>query len=67
MAVVGQIGAEVEAKDKGKKGSGAYIVTGKCEAVLNEGVLGPLREKGVDERIWEFTVGELERVRGLDG
>lgn len=50
----------------GRKGSGAYIVTGKCEAVLNQGVLKPLRDNGVHEKIWDYTVGELERVKGWD-
>ena len=57
--------ADVAVGTDGKKGSGAYIVTGKCEAVLSEAVLKPLRETGVDEKIWEHTVGELERIKGL--
>ncbi|KAK5657629.1 hypothetical protein OQA88_2701 [Cercophora sp. LCS_1] len=48
----------------GEKGSGAYTVNEKSEVVRNEKVLGRLREEGLGSRIWEFTVGEFERILG---
>lgn len=48
----------------GKKGSGAYTVNEKCEVIRNDKVLGPLRGEGMVEKVWEFTVRELERILG---
>jgi hypothetical protein len=48
----------------GKKGSGAYTVNEKCEAVVNSKVLQPYREDGLDGKVWEYTMAEYERILG---
>ncbi|KAH8912905.1 hypothetical protein BR93DRAFT_123084 [Coniochaeta sp. PMI_546] len=48
----------------GKKGSGAYTVNEKCEVVRNDRIMVPLREKRMDEKLWEFTMREFERILG---
>jgi len=48
----------------GKKGSGAYAVNEKCEAVVNNKVLQRYREDGLDEKVWEYTMAEYERILG---
>lgn len=54
-------GCEMTGSD-GVKGSGCYGVGANSEPALNEGVLGPMREKGVDGKIWDHTMGEFDRV-----
>ncbi|KAM7189187.1 hypothetical protein V8F33_010189 [Rhypophila sp. PSN 637] len=65
-AEVGEKGGEVVAVGSdGKKGSGAYTVNGKCETVFSHGVLKPYRDEGIDARIWEHTLEELERIKAM--
>ncbi|KAH6647134.1 short-chain dehydrogenases/reductase [Truncatella angustata] len=56
------VGNTLALGSNGKKGSGSYTVNEKPEAVHNDKVLVPLREDGSDVKIWEHTLGELERV-----
>ncbi|KAH8664546.1 hypothetical protein BX600DRAFT_437087 [Xylariales sp. PMI_506] len=48
----------------GVKGGGAYAIDEKQEAVVNDKILKPLRENGMDIKIWEHTKEEIERVLG---
>lgn len=49
----------------GKEGSGSYAVGANSEPAPNEGVLGPIREKGVDGKIWDHTMGEFDRIAAI--
>lgn len=59
-----EVNTDLAVGSNGQKGSGAYTVNEKAEAVHNDAVLGPLRENGSDVKIWKHTLGELERVLG---
>jgi NAD(P)-dependent dehydrogenase (short-subunit alcohol dehydrogenase family) len=57
-----QQGEEAKRSDKGK---GIFLVDEKMMIVQNEGVLGDLRSRGVDEKVWKFTLdvfAECERI-----
>lgn len=58
-------GVAVAVGSDGKKGSGAYTLNGKCETMSNRAVLKQYREDGIDDLIWEHTIEELERIKGL--
>ena len=53
-----------EAVSDREKGSGAYTLNERSEAVQNGKVLGPSRAQGMAETLWAFTVGEYERILG---
>ncbi|KAI0123321.1 hypothetical protein BJ170DRAFT_641413 [Xylariales sp. AK1849] len=57
-------GDELVTGSNGEKGSGAYTLNDKQEAVHSDAVLKPLRADGSDNKIWEHTLGEIERVVG---
>ncbi|KAM7187296.1 NAD(P)-binding protein [Naviculisporaceae sp. PSN 640] len=61
----GAAGTVVAEGSDGKKGSGAYTVNGKCETMSNRAVLKQYRDDGIDGKIWEHTIEELERVKAL--
>jgi NAD(P)-dependent dehydrogenase (short-subunit alcohol dehydrogenase family) len=46
----------------GQKGSGAYTLNEKAEAVHNDKALVPLREAGLNTKIWEHTMDEINKV-----
>ncbi|KAK3319444.1 hypothetical protein B0H66DRAFT_575870 [Apodospora peruviana] len=48
----------------GKRGSGAYMVGQKCQAVQKQELLQRYRDDGVDKKLWKHTVGELDRILG---
>jgi NAD(P)-dependent dehydrogenase (short-subunit alcohol dehydrogenase family) len=54
----------VKAGSDGQKGSGAYTLNDKSEAVQNKKVLGPFREQGMGEKVWQFTLAEFDRILG---
>ena len=47
------------------KGSGAYILKWDGSVVGKQGVLKPMREKGMGEKIWKHTLEMFERVEGM--
>jgi NAD(P)-dependent dehydrogenase (short-subunit alcohol dehydrogenase family) len=48
----------------GEKGTGAYALSDRQEPLHSDKVLKPLREQGMDVKIWEYTTSEIERVLG---
>lgn len=65
-AVRGGVEGTVERGSDGERGSGAYTLGERSEAVQNQKVMGPLREGGMAEKVWAFTVGEFERILGRE-
>jgi hypothetical protein len=49
----------------GVVGSGCYILNWNGEPRSSEKVLKPIREKGWDKKIWDYTLGEFDRVAAL--
>ncbi len=54
----------IQAGSDGEKGSGAYTVNEKSEAVPGKKVLQPFREQGMGEKVWQFTLAEFDRILG---
>ncbi len=46
-------------------GPRGYPLSWNGEVKINEKVLKPMREKGVDGKIWDHTLGEFDRVAAL--
>ncbi len=60
-------GTMVQEGSEGVLGSGVYVVGEDSEVVKgggNKAVKG-LREKGAGRKVWEYTMGEMERVESL--
>ncbi|KAI1865306.1 uncharacterized protein JN550_008354 [Neoarthrinium moseri] len=57
-------GDDLAVGSNGVRGSGAYTLNEKPEAVHNDKALKPLREEKSDVLIWEHTLEILERVLG---
>ncbi|KAK0645425.1 hypothetical protein B0T16DRAFT_445684 [Cercophora newfieldiana] len=54
-------GQEGAVGSDGKKGSGVYTVDEKCAVVQNKRLV-EYREKGLGEKVYEYTMGEFGRV-----
>ncbi|KAG8165177.1 hypothetical protein KVR01_005452 [Diaporthe batatas] len=52
------------AGSNGIKGSGVYTLNENVDPVHNEKVLGPYRENGMREKVFEHTMKEYERILG---
>lgn len=48
----------------GQIGSGVYTLNPKDVAQHNDQILKPVREEGLDKKIWDHTMGEYKRVLG---
>lgn len=58
----GDMVEDMAAGSDGVRGSGAYILKWDGSVVGKQEVLGPMREKGLREKVWEHTLETFARI-----